>query len=85
MLHCKYNLKFEFFFQRETKKCCPRWGDICEYSGGLFEDGGCYIDVKHEVLVFQVEDKVVCKQLEDMRSKSVTPLWPKTIVHLHVE
>ncbi len=32
----------KFFCWRETKKCCLRWGDICGYKGGLFEDGGCY-------------------------------------------
>ncbi len=36
---------------------------------------------KCEVLMLQVEEKIVCKQLEDMKNKSDTSFQPKPIVH----
>jgi hypothetical protein len=39
------------------------------------------VDVKHEVLVFQVEEKAIYRQLEKMKNKSGTSFWPKPIVH----
>jgi hypothetical protein len=38
-------------------------------------------NVKCEVLVLEIEKKELCKQLEDMKNKSATSLWPKPIVH----
>ncbi len=39
------------------------------------------VDAKHEVLVLQVEEKIICRQLEEMKNKSGTSFWAKPIVH----
>jgi hypothetical protein len=38
-------------------------------------------NVKHEVFVLQVEEKTICRQMEDMKNKSGTSLWSKPVVH----
>jgi hypothetical protein len=82
MLRCKDNLKCEIFFVKEKQKNVVQ-GEVTfvniEVDCLKMEDA--IIDVKCEVLVLQVEQKVVCKQLEDMKNKSVISLWPKPIVH----
>ncbi len=39
------------------------------------------VDAKHEVLLLQVEEKIIYWQLEEMKNKSGTSFWPKSIVH----
>ncbi len=39
-------------------------------------------NVKHEVLVLQVKEKSINRELEDMKNKSAgTFFWPKSIIH----
>jgi hypothetical protein len=39
------------------------------------------IDVNHEVLSLQVKEKIMFRQLEDMKKKCGTSFWPKPTVH----
>jgi len=71
---------WKFFCQRETKKCFQCEVTFVNIEVDCLKMEDVIIDVKHEVLVLQVEKKVVCKQLEDMENKSATSLWPKPIV-----
>jgi len=38
-------------------------------------------NAKREVLMLQVEEKTIYRQLEEMKYKSGTSFWPKPIVH----
>jgi hypothetical protein len=38
-------------------------------------------DAKREVLVLQVEEKTIYRQLEEMKNKNGTAFWPKPIIH----
>jgi hypothetical protein len=81
MLCCKYNLKCGIFFSKKKKNVVQGEATFVNIKVDHLKMEDVITNVKHEVLVLQVEEKTIYNQLEDMKNKSGTFLWPKPIVH----